>query len=228
MSKDIKENEEEIEEERKDENSNKCCCCYSFCDLNEYSYEQNSTYFCYVYKRKGICYWFNNYISNSIQKQICQLIIQYFTLMNLTIAFDKVLNSSNDNNYNFQFNFQELIYILKILLPSWIIFIYFSISFSKLMRALHIYGFKNEGKNKLSIASNYILVGMRGIVFFNAIYSLVFSSFYLAGNISIEKNNIYLIYIPILIHKLYYFTLNYYCISYSKSVKILNCFLAQN
>lgn len=61
---------------------------------------------------------------------------------------------------------------------------------------------------------------MYGTIIFNSIYSIVFTSFYWRDkNKNLEKFNIYLIYIPTLITKFYYFTLNYYCLCYSKIQK---------
>ena len=69
----------------------------------------------------------------------------------------------------------------------------------------------------ISKLSNDILNGTHGIVLFNSVFSIIFSSLYLS-NISdnikkyIFEDNINIIFIPILLNKFYYFTLNYYCI----------------
>ena len=65
--------------------------------------------------------------------------------------------------------------------------------------------------------SNELLGGTHGILLFNGVFSLIFSSFYLS-HMSDEvkgylfKDNLNIIFIPILMNKFYYFTLNYYCI----------------
>ena len=73
---------------------------------------------------------------------------------------------------------------------------------------------KKEGISKLS---NEILNGTHVILLINATFSLIFSSVYLSKMSEdvksfIFKENINIIFIPILMNKFYYFTLNYYCI----------------
>ena len=72
-------------------------------------------------------------------------------------------------------------------------------------------------KDALTKISNDILNGTHGIVLFNGVFSLIFSSFYLSKMPDKTKNfffkeNTNIIFIPILMNKFYYFTLNYYCI----------------
>ena len=69
----------------------------------------------------------------------------------------------------------------------------------------------------ISKLSNDILNGTHGIVLFNGVFSIIFSSFYLSKmSDDLKKfffeDNINIIFIPILMNKFYYFTLNYYCI----------------
>ena len=76
---------------------------------------------------------------------------------------------------------------------------------------------KNILKDALTKISNDILNGTHGIVLFNGVFSLIFSSFYLSKMPDKTKNfffkeNTNIIFIPILMNKFYYFTLNYYCI----------------
>ena len=76
---------------------------------------------------------------------------------------------------------------------------------------------KNNLKDALTKISNDILNGTHGIVLFNGVFSLIFSSFYLSNMQDKIKNfffkeNTNIIFIPILMNKFYYFTLNYYCI----------------
>ena len=78
---------------------------------------------------------------------------------------------------------------------------------------------KNEKKMKevISKISTDILNGTHGIVLFNCVFSLIFSSFYLSKmpedtKSFFFKDNINIIFIPILMNKFYYFTLNYYCV----------------
>jgi len=79
-------------------------------------------------------------------------------------------------------------------------------------------------KEFMSKISNEILNGTYGILIFNGVYSLIFSAFYLSEMSSdfkhlIFEDNINIIYIPILMNKFYYFTLNYYCTYTSESYK---------
>ena len=76
----------------------------------------------------------------------------------------------------------------------------------------------------MSKISNEILNGTYGIAIFNGVYSLIFSAFYLSEMSSdfkhlVFEDNINIIYIPILMNKFYYFTLNYYCTYTSENYK---------
>ncbi len=66
---------------------------------------------------------------------------------------------------------------------------------------------------------NQILVGTHGILIFDGFYALIFTSLYLSNseNIVFTKNYLYLV--PVLMNKFYYFTLIYYCISYTEDKK---------
>ena len=73
----------------------------------------------------------------------------------------------------------------------------------------------SQQKETISKLSNEILYGTHGIALFNGVFSLIFSCFYFYQKkdftryVYKENNNI--IFIPILMNKFYYFTLNYYC-----------------
>ena len=135
------------------------------------------------------------------------------------------------NNYtNYIDNFSENkssfikigdIYVLLAFIGTFILFFYFTLTFYPV-----IMGFKDETKyfKKTKLVetmklSNQILVGTHGILIFDGFYALIFTSLYLSNseNIVFTKNYLYLV--PVLMNKFYYFTLIYYCISYSEQKK---------
>ena len=77
----------------------------------------------------------------------------------------------------------------------------------------------NNGKFSESITSAKILKGSNGILMFNGLYALIFSSLYLVDSEHYFFKNIHFYLVPILMNKFYYFTLNYYCISYAQDKK---------
>ena len=124
------------------------------------------------------------------------------------------------NKINNKYDLNENIIFLIIFIATFIVFIYLTISFSKLMQ--FCCEKKNNKNERISRLSNEILDGTHGILFFNAIVSLIFSSFELSQRedfINIIEKTVNYIYIPILMNKFYYFTLTYYCISYSEDKK---------
>ena len=78
----------------------------------------------------------------------------------------------------------------------------------------------NEDKRKKMFGvikiSNGILDGVHGILIFNGLYALIFSPLYLSDSENEIFSNINFYMIPFLMNKFYYFTLIYYCISYSE------------
>ena len=122
-------------------------------------------------------------------------------------------------------------------MATFFLFFYFTLSFSKIIRLFHedIILSKSENQDNendknnakltnLSILSNEILFGVNGILFFNSIFSLIFSSVFQSElenqekEVLFKKHN-YIIFIPILMTKFYHFTLIYYCISYTEDKK---------
>ena len=82
---------------------------------------------------------------------------------------------------------------------------------------------KNEDKRKrmfgVNKISNGILDGVHGILIFNGLYTLIFSPLYLSDAENEIFSNINFFLAPFLMNKFYYFTLIYYCISYSEKKK---------
>ena len=70
--------------------------------------------------------------------------------------------------------------------------------------------------NKLSTG---ILDGTHGLLIFDGVYSLILSIIYLIDNDASIFQYHYFIFSPILMNKFYYFTLIYFCISFSESKK---------
>ena len=70
--------------------------------------------------------------------------------------------------------------------------------------------------NKLSTG---ILDGTHGLLIFDGVYSFILSWIYLADNDASIFQYHYFIFSPILMNKFYYFTLIYFCISFSESKK---------
>ena len=192
-----------------DEQKLKCCCC-DCCDLDNISYEQNHTYFCYCYQSQRTFKWFNNYISSEIQKKLSPYILEYFFLQFLTIAFEKQyeynINENNKNN-----NFDGLFIYIILFFGNIIIFFYFTLSFSNYLDE------ENDAYDiaeKIQELSNNILHGLPGIIIVNGIYSIIFSPYnFFSEKFNELLNNNYFIYSPILLNKFFYFTFNYYCIS---------------
>ena len=81
---------------------------------------------------------------------------------------------------------------------------------------------KFKYKDSISKLSNEILDGTHAIFFFNGIFSLIVSAFYFSKiNIKnyIFEKNVNIIFLPILMNKFYYFTMNYYCLYTSEDNK---------
>jgi hypothetical protein len=138
---------------------------------------------------------------------------EYFILKLMAIGFEDDYQSKNINTFNFLF-----IFIISSLL-----FFYISISFYKLIKSWR--PSLQEKNDLLAQISNAISDGGHGILIFNSLFTLIFSAFKVSNrNIFKENflenkkyNNIILI--PIIMNKFYYFTLMYYCISYSEDKK---------
>ena len=126
---------------------------------------------------------------------------------------DNYTNNSDNNNYLINDLYSFLTFILTFFL-----FFYLTISFYRFSKIPS----EKEDEKKiggLDIFKNLslgILGGTHSVLLFDGLFSLIFSSLYLSdnGNEIFENDNLYLI--PILMNKFYYFTLIFYCISYSE------------
>ena len=140
-----------------------------------------------------------------------------------------LLSGKNDNNENnnilktIEKNFEgERFYIIITIILSFYLFIYFSISYTKIRKIFQI-GFNSDNieiKNNEFTNIMNILSGIDSILFFNGIYSFIFSLLYFFkfdfDSIKIIKE-LYLI--PILMCKFYNLTLIYFCVGYSEEIQ---------
>ena len=204
-------------ENKEDNDINECLpfCCTCCCLYKENYFENDKEFFCYCYQEKRGYKFFSEFISNDVHKKLVPLLIEYFLLQFMVIGFEEDYQISNINKLNFLF-----VFIISLLL-----FFYFSISFYKFIKLWR--PVINESSDILSQISCAISDGAHGILMFNSMFSFIFSLYKILNKdkfteifINNEKfNNI--IYIPIIMNKIYYFTLMYYCISYSEEKKEL-------
>ena len=229
-------------------NSQSMHICES-CKSNDNDYTKNKECFCYCYKARRKSLWCNKFFTNKTVKNIFPFMIVYFILQLITIGFEKQYEK-----YKYlKFHIKTFIFVW---VGTFFLFFYLTLSFSRLFRKEkdeHNSISNNEINSNddsnsslikkksgdvilyindiLSELSNDILNGTIGILFFNGVFSFVFSLFYFV-NISEEykslffKDNINIIIIPILLNNFYYLTLNYYCTYTAEKTKrfeILSC-----
>ena len=203
---------------------NYCKCCCLCCEYDEKYYKKKEECFCYCYKKERKSYWCDKFATNKVQKEIIPFVIIYFFLKLIIIAFEPLYEEKKNNHIHTKT-------FLSIFLLSFFLFFYFSISLSRfkdmwkdedpnekeiLDNEVEIPE-KIEKKDFLSKISSQTINGVYSIILFNGVFSLIFSSFYLSHKSTnfkeyIFENNMNIIFIPILMNKLYYFTLNYYCL----------------
>ena len=208
-----------------------CCCC---CDYDEYDYIKKKELFCYCYQAQRKSYWCNKFFTNDTQKKIVPYMVEFFFLQLTTIAFEKQYLKS-------KINIMEKTSFIFIFIFSFFLFFYLTLSLAKLIKSFQYeeYSYlsnyyideeekykKLRNKEAISKLSNEILDGAHGILLFNSIFALIFSSFYLSKTFRYKnfffKNNINYIFIPILTNKFFFLTLNYYCIYISQDNKGYN------
>jgi len=98
----------------------------------------------------------------------------------------------------------------------------------KMQKKNSILRFRSEksGNTKTSAISQNILNGTIGILLVNGLYSFILSAIYLSKKYDVEElekemQNDYFIIVPVLLNKFYYFTLIYFCLSYTEKKKSL-------
>ena len=209
-----------------------CCCCCCCIEYNEEDFKKDNQFFCYCYQAKRSYSWLNKCLTNEIQQKIFPYLIEYFILRLSIIGFERQYEFNH-----IDFEIEENYIFILVFIGTFFLFFYFTLSFSKIIRIFDEdiilsknanIDNENDKKNikltNLSILSNEILFGVNGILFFNSIFSLIFSSVFQSElenqdkEIIFNKHN-YIIFIPILMSKFYHFTLIYYCISYTEDKK---------
>lgn len=179
-----------------------CCCNY-----HESDYDRNEVYFCYCYQERRKQKWFNLLLTNEILKKLFPYMLKYFFLQIISIGFQKLNedleNDDNDNHINYNFDLNEKIILLIIYIICFIIFYYIILSYYVFNKK-----FKKNNENTIEI-----LNGINGILMFNGLFSIIFSSIYLFGNKALI--NKYLkkkyLFIPTLMSMLYFFCFDFYC-----------------
>ena len=205
-------------------------CSCSCCEYNEQDYSKRKEVFRYCYKTQRKSLWCNRFFTNKTQHEIFPYMLEYFILQLTTIGFEKQYEKYKNKNVHIKT-------WTTVFISTFILFFYFTLSFTRLIKKekkeeeeqeekdlfKDIYndiekGSDNVRSNELiTKLSNEILKGTHAILLFNGVFSLIFSGYYLTGDSNNFKNfffedNINIIFMPILMNKFYYFTLNYYCI----------------
>jgi len=77
----------------------------------------------------------------------------------------------------------------------------------------------SEKEGNIAKLSKSVLNGTQGILYFTAIYSLIFTYYIVFNGNKLKNEYKYLSMIPTLMPKFYLFTINYYCLCYSEKRK---------
>ena len=201
------------------QNNKKCSCICCCCDYNDVNFEQNQVFFCYCYQGRRKLNWFNKYITSDTQKKIIPKMLSFFQLQFTMIGFDRLFNENNDEKNPKKEEIANDPQILSVVfLISFILFFLITISFGKMERAIRPEKSDKKIEN-VSKMSTSILEGMEGVIYYISFYVFILSFIYLLGNDELYNNvflNNYYIYPPILMNKFFFFTLTYYCLSYSE------------
>ena len=204
-------------------NVNICRCC-KCCEKNKIDYKKNKEFFCYCYQAKRKHYWFNKFITSDTQKKIFPYMLEYFYLQLLTIAFESQYNNILDNELlpknkiekKYFLNLNNLKF-MGIFLGTFFLYFYFTLSFNTIINLFR--ESKTKGINLINKISNEILDGAHGILIFDSLFSLVLSALFLSKKYDDIFKTQNLIFVPILMNKFYYFTLIFFCVSFSEEKK---------
>ena len=199
----------------------KCTCKRCIYDTRDYNKDQEVFRYCYKTHRKS--FWCNKFLTNKTQKKIFPYMLEYFVLQLTTIGFEKQYEQyKNENVHRKSW--------IAVFIGTFILFFYFTLSFTRIVLGKDICKDDKENEDEkenedkkirskevITSLSNEILKGTHGILLFNGVFSLILSSFYLSSMSEeikqfLFKDNINVIFMPCLMNKFYYFTLNYYCI----------------
>jgi len=189
---------------------NQCPCCFC-CEcrrqhtpITEEDYNLNEEVFCYCYKRERNIKWFDGFIKDETQIKVMPLLLNFFILQLLTVAFQKMYNENNeDQNYEFILKNKTLFAIFFV--GSFLFYLYLTYSFGDLLNTFLDKGIKGTIYDEMS---SKILTGTFGIIIFCGLYSLIVS--FLCFSKDIRNNNFYFV-IPFLMNKFYSFTFAYHC-----------------
>ena len=189
------------------------CCLYKVKD-----YKIPEEEFCYCYKIQRKSFWCNKFMTNKTQREIFPYMLLYFVLQLTTIGFEKQYENHKNQIAHIKTWFITFI-------STFILFFYHTLSYKRIFDDFDDEKKINEededeneeNEDPITRLSYKILNGTLGILVFNGIFSMVFSFIYLS-NISKDikvfffEDYLNIIFMPILMNKLYYITLNYYSI----------------
>jgi hypothetical protein len=187
-----------------------CCCCFC-CECTRKSnpitkedYNLNEEVFCYCYKRERNIKWFDGFIKDETQIKVMPLLLNFFLLQLITVAFQKIYDENNEEqNYEFILNNKRL--FTAFFFGSFALYLYLTYSFGEILMGILDRGIKGTAYEEMS---SKILNGTFGIIIFSGIYSLIVS--FLCIFKDIRNNNFYFL-IPFLMNKFYSFTFAYHC-----------------
>ena len=128
---------------------NFCCCCCKccrkiscFCKCCEYKrddYQKEKEVFHYCFKEKGWCLWLNDFAANKTVEQIFPYLVLYFMLHLTTCGFEnhyEKIKQKNPTDFSMKIR-------LPIFIITFILFFYYTLSFSRFISY-----FKNGDTNK--------------------------------------------------------------------------------
>ena len=192
-----------------------CCCsqcpCCFCCEcrrqhtpITEEDYNLNEEVFCYCYKRERNIKWFDGFIKDETQIKVMPLLLNFFLLQLITVAFQKIYNENNEEQ-NYEYILKNKALFAFTFVGSFLFYLYLTYSFGDLLNTFLDKGIKGTAYEEMS---SKILTGTFGIIIFSSIYSLIVS--FLCFSKDIRNNNFYFV-IPFLMNKFYSFTFAYHC-----------------
>jgi hypothetical protein len=108
-------NNDDKNKEKKEQKKDYEICCNCCCQYKESDYRKNKQFFCYCYQAQRKYYWFNQFLTNDIQKKLVPFMIEYFLLQILISAFEKKYFLQFDDNYTSNANNTRIIYFTNFL-----------------------------------------------------------------------------------------------------------------
>ena len=188
---------------QKNEEKCECCCCCCI-EPNEDNFEQDEITFCYVYKSERNIYWFNQFISNKVQKEMVPYVILYFLLRLSTIELNERYFNNIEPLYNVNVeDYMDVGLLLWILFLYVIIFIYIVYSISTITIYLNIKSLKISSLKSL-------LNGIFVIIAISCIFSLYLSLKDEDNKTNSILINNYIILIPLSMSRFLYLIISFY------------------